>query len=204
AGAQQKRAALFAYDPGWSEQRAQMRKNLITGPEGQNLGKVNTAIVHLGRLGDMTEAMDTGNFTPTNEMYQYIKGKFGVETITNFELLKDAVAGEMAAALKGNATDVEIEKMGRAIGASSSPAAMLGVVKEGMGILSDKLKTYDERYHAQMPDDPWSPVLPSATETLRRFGVPYTSGRQTTAAPGPAPATHRYNPATGKIEEIKK
>jgi hypothetical protein len=166
------RDAVFRYDPTFSEQRAQVRKALTTGPEGKNVGALNTAIVHLGRLGDTAESLKNGSFTPGNEAYNWLRDKFGSETVTNFGLLKDAVAGEMAAALKGNATDIEIEKMGKSIRAANSPAQMRGVIQEGMGILADKAQTYDERYHREMPDDKeWSPILPSARDQLKRHGV---------------------------------
>lgn len=175
--AQQLRAALFQYDPTFSEQRAQVRKAFTTGKEGQNIGALNTAIVHLGRLGETAEALKNGSFTPGNEVFNWAKDKFGSETVTNFELLKDAVAGEMAAALKGNATDIEIANMKKSIRASNSPAQMQGVVGEGMGILADKANTYTERYHREMPDDTtWSPVLPSAKAQLTKHGVKKTEG----------------------------
>jgi hypothetical protein len=180
--------AVQQYDPQFSDQRAAVRKAFTTGKEGQNLGAINTAVVHLGRLADTAESLKNGSFTPGNEMYQYFKDKFGSQAVTNFQLLKDAVAGEMAAALKGTATDVEIANMKQSIRASNSPEQMRGVVKEGMGVLSDKAKTYDDRYHAQIPDDPWSPILPTAKDALQKFGVPYTgSARGGTAATSGVP-----------------
>jgi hypothetical protein len=166
-GAAQRRDALLRYDPGFSEQRAQIRKSFTTGPDGRNIGALNTAIVHLGRLGNTAESLENGSFVPGNEAYNWLRDKFGSDKVTNFGLLKDAVAGEMAAALKGNATDIEIEKMGKSIRAANSPAQMRGVIQEGMAILNDKANTYNERYHREMPDDPWSPILPSAREQLR-------------------------------------
>jgi hypothetical protein len=170
-GAQQLRDALLRYDPNFSEQRAQVRKSFLIGPEAANLGKVNTAIVHLGRLGNAADSLENGSFVPGNEAYNWLRDKFGSDKVTNFGLLKDAVAGEMAAALKGNATDVEIEKMGKSIRAANSPGQMRGVIQEGMSILNDKANTYDERYHQILPDDPWSPILPSAKEQLARHSV---------------------------------
>ena len=170
--AQQLLSGLMQYDPGFTTQRAQIRKSFTTGPDGKNIGALNTAIVHLGRLGDTAEALQNGSFTPGNELFNYVKDKFGSATTTNFGLLKDAVAGEMAASLKGNATDVEIEKMGKSIRASNSPEQMHGVVSEGMAILKDKSNTYDERYHAlvQDPNDKWSAILPSAKAQLQKHG----------------------------------
>ncbi len=194
--AQSIRDAVFQYDPTFSEQRAQVRKAFTTGPDAKNLGSLNTAIVHLGRLGDAADALNNGTFTPANEVFNYIKDKFGSEATTNFALLRDAVAGEVAGALKGNATDIEIEKIGKSIRAANSPAQMKGVVDEGMSVLRDKANTYDERFHRENADDPWSPILPSAKAALDKHGsVAKAKGD------GLKP-THRFNPATGKADPI--
>lgn len=192
--AQQNLNDLMQYDPTFSAQRAQVRKAFTTGKEGQNIGALNTAIVHLGRLGEAAEALKNKSFTPGNEAYNYIRDKFGANVVTNFELLKDAVAGEMAAALKGTATDIEIANMKRSIRASNSPEQMRGVVTEGMAVLKDKANTYDERYHREMPDDPWSPILPSAKDMLARHGV----GKQE-SKPGTA-KVKVWNPKTNRFE----
>ncbi len=191
AAAQQTRNAVYQYDPTFSTQRAQVRRAFTTGKDGTTIGALNTAIVHLARLGATAEALDNGDFTPKNEMYNYFKDKFGSAVVSNFELLKDAVSGEMAAALKGTATDIEIANMKRSIRASNSPDQMKGVVREGMAILGDKATTYDERFHRENPDDPWSPILPSAQQALGRYGVqrsgggPEASGgKVTVAVPG--------------------
>lgn len=177
AGAQQKRSMLMQYDPQFSEQRAQVRKAFTTGTDGKNIGALNTAMVHLGRLGDVAEALNNGSFTPGNEAFNYLRDKFGSKAVTNFELLKDAVAGEMASSLKGTATDIEIGNMKKSIRASNSPAQMRGVVTEGMGILKDKANTFEERYKAQMPNDTWSPILPSAKQSMEKYGVGKSEGK---------------------------
>lgn len=189
--AQRNLGLLMQYDPTFTTQRAQVRRAFTTGADAKNIGALNTAIVHLGRLYDTSEALKNGTFTPANEMFNYFKDKFGSATVTNFALLRDAVAGEMATALKGTATDQEIAHLGKSIRASNSPEQMGGIVREGIGILNDKANTYDERYHAQMKDDPWSPILPSAKATLQRFGV-------TKAGGGGTRPKVQYNEKTGQ------
>lgn len=199
--AMQIRNAVFQYDPTFSEQRAQVRKSFTTGKDGQNIGALNTAMVHLGRLGDAAEALNNGSFTPGNEAYNYLRDKFGSKTVTNFELLKDAVAGEMAAALKGTATDIEIANMKKSIRASNSPAQMRGVVTQGMSVLKDKANTYEERYKAQMPNDTWSPVLPSAKQAMEKYGVGKSEsgkGGGVIVQHSPSTGQYRYSTDGGK------
>lgn len=172
--AQRNLSDLLAFDPTFTTQRAQVRKAFATGPDGKNIGALNTAIVHLGRMGEAGDALQNGTFVPGNEAYNWLKDRFGSDKVTNFGLLKDAVAGEMAAALKGNATDIEIEKMGKSIRSANSPAQMKGVIQEGMAVLNDKARTYQERYQQSVPGDSWSPILPSARAMLDKHGVKKT------------------------------
>lgn len=188
--AQDIRNAVYQFDPNFTVQRAQVRKAFTTGPDAKNIGALNTAIVHLGRLDEAADALENGSFGPGNDAYNYLRDKFGSDKVTNFTLLKDAVAGEMAAALKGNATDIEISKMGQSIRSSNSPEQMKGIVSEGMAILGDKANTYNERYHALMPDDPWTPVLPSARAAMTKRGV------------GSPPKTVRMMSPSGQTKEV--
>jgi len=169
--AQQLRNAVFTYDPLYSDQRAQIRKSFATGPDGRNIGSLNTATVHLDQLGDAAEALKNGTFTPGNAAYNYFASMFGGAAPSNFESLKSAVAGELANALKGQATDIEIRTIGNNIMSAKSPEQLGGAVDTNLHILGAKLKTYQERYQQQIPNDPaWSPVLPSARRIYQKHG----------------------------------
>ena len=73
----QLRDAVFRYDPGYSEQRAQIRKAFTTGPDGKNIGSLNTATVHLDMLSDAAQALSNGTFTPGNQAWNNVKAVFG-------------------------------------------------------------------------------------------------------------------------------
>lgn len=162
--------AVLAYDPTWSEQKAQIRKAFTTGADGKNIGALNTATVHLDQLADAADAMKNGSFKPGNQLYNYVSTIFGGAAPTNFEGIKAAVAGEMATALKGNATDQEIHTIQATIDRSSSPEQLRGAVTTGLHTLGAKLNTYNERYQQQNPGDTWSPVLPSAAAVFQKYG----------------------------------
>lgn len=165
------RDAVFQFDPEFSEQRAQIRKAFTTGKAGDNIGALNTATVHLDQLADAADALHNGTFTPGNQAYNYFSSLFGQPAPTNFEALKNAVAGELANALKGSATDPEIANVSKAIQASASPAALKGAVETNLHTLGAKLHTYQERYQQQIPGDTaWSPVLPSAHAVYQKHG----------------------------------
>jgi hypothetical protein len=166
-------AAVEQYDPGWSAQRAQLRKTFTSGPDGRNIGNLNTAPVHLEQLAQAAQAMQNGTFVPGNQIYNAVARTFGGSAPTNFDAMKTVVAGEMASAMKGNATDPEIAAFNKSVKDASSPAQLAGAIqKTFLPALAAKLQTYNERYHAQStPDDPWTPVLPSARAVFSRYGI---------------------------------
>lgn len=170
-------AAVEQYDPAWSEQRAQLRKSFTTGPDGRNIGNLNTAPVHLAALADAATAMQNGSFVPGNQLYNSVSTMFGGTAPTNFDAMKTVVAGEMAAAMKGNATDPEIASFNKSVSDAATPTQLSGVIQKiFMPAIGTKLQTYNQRFHAENPDDPWTPVLPSARAAFSRFGIDPTAG----------------------------
>jgi hypothetical protein len=163
---------VYQYDPDFSTQRAQIRKAFTTGPDGKNIGSLNTATVHLDNLGEAARALDNGSFRPGNAAYNAISKMFGSNAPTDFDSLKSAVAGEMANAMKGNATDIEIRTIGQTLDRVSSPKQLAGVVNDFLHLNAQKLNTYQERYSQQIPGDTtYSPVLPSAAKVFEKHGI---------------------------------
>jgi len=181
ADGQQLLSALMQYDPTFNSQRAQVRKAFATGPEGANIGSLNTAMVHMDRLSEAVKAMKNGSFTPGNELFNYFKDKYGSASVTDAGMVTDVVVGEMAKAMKGNATDVEIAKLGQKLRASNSPEQWAGIVHHGIELLSDKATTYQERFQQVAPGDTtYDVLLPSARKALNKYGV----GGSLSAKPG--------------------
>lgn len=176
------KALVNQYDPNFSDMRAQIRRTFTSGPEAKNIGALNTASVHLDQLDEAAKAMKNGSFVPGNQAYNYISRMFGSNAVTNFGNLKSAVAGELANALKGVATDIEIKNISENIMAANSPEQMAGAVDTNLHTLGAKLKTYQERYQQQIPNDTaWSPVLPSARKVYQKHGFdPVQGGNQGT------------------------
>lgn len=169
--AMQLRNGVFQYDPSYSDQRAQVLKAFTTGADGRNIGALNTAAVHLDQFADAANAMNNNTFfTPGNAVMNSLKATFGSAAPANFQALKTAVAGEMASALKGNATDPEIANVSRAIDGANSPAQLQGVVETNLHVLGAKLSTYQQRVQQQIPGILYSPVLPAAGAVFAKHG----------------------------------
>lgn len=196
--AQRLMADVYAYDPGWSSQRAQIRKAFTTGKDADNIGALNTATVHLDALYEAAKALANGNFTPGNAAYQRVRELFGSSAPTTFDTIKTAVASEQANALKGSATDPEIAKTDAVIQRSASPQQLADNIEKGsMPVMFQKLNTYKERYEQQIPNDTaYSPVLPSAAAAFQKHGV---GAAKTTSVPGPGNAKFHYAGKNGEI-----
>jgi hypothetical protein len=168
----QLRDAVFKYDPSYSDQRAQVRKAFTSGPDGRNIGNLNTAPVHLDALADLAKAMDNGSFQPGNELYNRVSTMLGAPAPTNYEGLRQAVAGEMDAALHGTSTIPGRDAIAATMPAKAAPGQMAGIIDTNLATLAQKLNTYHERYQQQIPNDTvWSPVLPSARAVFQKHGI---------------------------------
>lgn len=193
---------VYQVDPGWSEERAQIRKAFTTGKDGTNIGNLNTAAVHLDALGEAAKAMDNGTFKPGNDIYNKIRTMFGSSAPTTAEAIKTAASGEMASALKGNATDPEIAQLKKNYDvAGDSPAQIAGVIDSHLGIIGQKLQTYKERYEQQNPGDTvYSPVLPSAQAVFEK----HRPGQQASGKDFGAAPAGKTDGATGKLPDGTK
>ncbi len=169
------RDAVYRYDPTFTEQRAQIRKAFTTGPDGRNIGALNTATVHLDQMAEAAKAMKNGSWQPGNHLYNYIASKFGNDKPTNYAFVMNALSGETASALKGAATDPEIAHVMATLTPDMSPDQAAGVANTGLHVFGAKLNTFKERYEQQIPNDTvYSPVLPSARAVFSKYGMSET------------------------------
>jgi len=164
--------AVTQYDPGWSVQRAQLR-SAFTGnsKDGRNIGALNTAVAHIDQYVEALKALQNGTFRPGNQVWNNFKATFGAGAPTTAQGIANAVAGETANALKGDATDPEIAAVRAAMPQNGSPQQIADYAKSQLHVLGAKLNTYDERYQALAPGDPWSPVLPTARAVFAKYGI---------------------------------
>lgn len=168
--------AVNQYDPTFNVARAKMRAAFTTGRQGQQIGALNTAGVHLDQLGGLAKALENGSLVPGNQLWNWGKTMLGGADPNNFEALKEAVAGEMARGLTGNVTIPEIENINKTIRAASSPEQLAGVIHTNLKTLGGKLKIFGEQYEQQVPNDPvFNPILPSMRDVMERHGVSETA-----------------------------
>ena len=148
------------------------------GPEARSLNAFNTAIDHLQQLNQAADALHNGDIRLVNELGQRWAAATGEAAPTNFNAIKGAVAGEVAKTFKGGeATDAEIRQLNDTINRANSPAQLKGAIAQFSALMMSKRHALEQQYKKGMQAQP-------------NFGG--TEGA----------ATHRFNPATGKIEVI--
>lgn len=160
------------YDASQFTNRAPTRKAYTTGTQGQQITAINTAIGHLDQLAPLVADLNNGSFTPGNKVLNTLSSIFGSAKVTNFETLKDALAGEVASVLsKGAATVSGIAAEKEKIQAASSPAQLAGYVKTLIPLMGSKLASLDYQYHQAMGDeDSFSALSPTSKSVLAKYG----------------------------------
>ncbi len=160
------------YDGTQFANRNKTRQAFTTGSQGKEVVALNTAIAHIDQMSDAAEKLGNGDFTPSNEGYQWFQQTFGADAPTNFAALQNFVAGEVAKSLSGGQpTQSEIEHQRQNVGRYSSPKQLAGYMNTVIPVLGSKAANLDHQYHVAMGEkDPWTALFPDSKDILKRRG----------------------------------
>ncbi len=161
------------YDASQFSNRAPTRKAFTTGTQGQQINAINTAIGHIDMLSGLADKLQSGGFVPGNKVWNDVRSSFGNNEVTNFNTLKDALAGEVASVLsKGGATVSGIAEAKEKISSSSSPKQLAGYVETLIPVMGSKLAALDYQYHQAMGEgDSFSALSPESKAILAKRGI---------------------------------
>ena len=122
-------------------------KDFTSGKSAQNLTAFNTAIDHAKQLDKAIDALNNGNMTPLNELGNVFSVKMGNDSVTNFNVIKNALSGEISKVFKGGqATDAEIKAVQGPFDAANSPAQLRGAIKQAVFLMNSKRNALKEQY----------------------------------------------------------
>lgn len=114
-------------------------KSAISGDIGKNLTTFNTAIEHSKQLSAATDALDNTDFRPLNKLTNELGFQTGSDKQTNFNVVKNAVSGEISKVFKGGqATDAEIQHVMAPFDAANSPGQLKGAIKQAIALMNSK------------------------------------------------------------------
>jgi hypothetical protein len=161
-----------AYDQSQFALRSPTRKAFTTGVQGQQNNSINTALGHIDQLSTVAADLENGGFVPGNKAWNAIRTAFGSDKVTNFDTLKDALAGEVDSVLsKSGATVSGIAAAKEKINGANSPTQLAGYAKTIIPVLGSKLSELDYQYHQAMgADDTYSALSPASKSILSKYG----------------------------------
>jgi hypothetical protein len=165
--------------------RAPTRKAYTTGPQGQQLTAMNTAIEHLDQLQAAADALQNGTFKPGNAAYNYLADVFGSGAPTSFATIKEKVDKELdAVASKGVPTVSGAAAQKQIGGVSSSPESIKNYIDTSIRLLGSSQNALRAPYQRVMgANAPFDPLTPEAKAVLVKRGFDPDNPTATTAAP---------------------
>lgn len=124
-----------------------MQKYMTSGKGGQQLTAFNTAMQHLDVLDKLSSDLGNSNVQIFNKAAQAWAQQTGNPAPTNFEAAKNAMAGEVASALKASgATDQEISKVDGTFSRVQSPMQLKGAIATYRTLLKSKAHNLEIQY----------------------------------------------------------
>jgi hypothetical protein len=89
---------VFSKDPQFNEQRAQLRKDFTVGKHSNEINAINTAMGHVGVLGDAVDALNNGDIKRLNQIANFLGVETGSDNKTTFQTIVNRVGPEISSA----------------------------------------------------------------------------------------------------------
>ncbi len=170
--------AAVKYDPSFDavnyNARSKTRADFTSGKSAQQVNALNTAIGHMDRLLQVTDAL--GNFhegslgpltTTANEVKNWFSQKFGSKEIPAFNVVRKAVSDELTRVWRqAGGSEQDIQENLKNLASSNTPEQLYGAVGEFGHLLESKLDNLKEQYRQGMGTDPVNMVTPEARRVL--------------------------------------
>jgi hypothetical protein len=124
-----------------------VEKAFTSGTEGRNLTAFNTAIEHAKQLDSATNDLKNFDVRAMNKLANAYGVETGKDQVTNFNVIKNALVGEISKVFKGGqATDAEINHITGPFDAANSPAQLKGAIKQAIALMNSKRNALKQQY----------------------------------------------------------
>ncbi len=135
------------------EQR--VKEEFTSGAAAQNLTAFNTAIEHAKQLQGAADALQNGDAVALNKLGNQLGYQFGSDKMTNFNVIKNALTGEISKVFKGGqATDAEIKAVQDPFNAANSPAQLKGAIENAVKLMNSKRDALKQQYQSGVQAKP--------------------------------------------------
>ena len=139
------------YDPSFDATqynvRLKLRQDFTSGKTANIIRSLNTAIGHLESFKKSADALGNVSLTALNRLKNAGGTQLGSPTVKNFDVVKNAVAGEMATVFKQTAgTDQEIQGWKDTVNASESPEQLRGAIDKMLELMNSRMQALQNQY----------------------------------------------------------
>lgn len=177
---QQRMAAVAQYDPSFDtinyNARAATRRDFTSGKSSANIKALNTAIGHLGQLGDQIAGTAShGGFpgaTTLNRIENAIARSSGASGITKFEQTAGALAGELTQVYRNSGgAEADIQRYLSELDSAQSLEQKKSAVANMAALLKSRLDAINDQYVKGMGTtaQPLQVLDPHAVQTLSKY-----------------------------------
>lgn len=202
---------VLQYDPGYTAGRTKAFAS-FTNPDGKigsNIRSLNMSISHLGTFNDLFQALNNGNLMVANAAKNRLAAELGKPEINNIKLTQQAVGEELMRVFREvNASESEAKAFADRLSPNLSPSGAIGAVQTAGKLLTGRLDSINGSWKRSANTDMDFPRLidEKTAVALKKMGVSMgdapAKGDEAPAPSAARKATHRYNPATGRLEAI--
>lgn len=180
---------VFRQDPQWSEQRAQLRKDFTVGKHSNEINAINTAMAHVGQLGNAIDALNNGDIKALNSIANFYNVQTGKDAVTTFNTIVHRVGPEIAKAyLASGGSAGERGADEKDFDPSLGPQQLRSNIGVTSRLLRSKVAALENQWNQNksdsMPSFQQRFIMPEASAQLDKW-APQTGG----PAAGPAPKT---------------
>jgi hypothetical protein len=135
--------------------RQALIKSATSGDIGKNITAYNTAISHAQQLSQAADALNNGDMPTLNKLGNALGYQFGSDKTTNFNVIKNALSGEISKVFKGGeATDAEIKAVQEPFSAANSPAQLKGAIDNAIHLMNSKRDALKQQVDLGMQGKP--------------------------------------------------
>jgi|SRR5579884_659632 len=161
AGQAMKNGAAAPSSIGYQTEKS-VAKDFTSGKAASTLNAFNTATEHLQQLSSLSDALHNGDTQMFNSLANKFATASGSAAPTNFDMVKNAVAGEIAKVFKGNATEGEISAINSTINNAMSPDQLKGAIAQATQLMASKRAALQQQYQQGMQGKPaFEPTNPN-------------------------------------------
>ena len=177
---------VYAINPNYDATQYGVRqagaKAFATGKEGAAIRSFNVAIDHLSTLGDLANALETGDNRAVNALSTAVSAWSGGTAPTNFDAAKQIVAKEVVKAIvAGGGGVTERQEAEKSISRANSPEQLAGVIQTYQKLMAGQLGGLRQQYEVTTGNTDFDTRLSPRTKKL--IGAPAQGPQDAGAIP---------------------